>query len=290
MRERDICMSVKVTADYGNEGVTIVTRRGDKVETEVYAYAQTLTTDAECIKAMDAAEKAEIKAYRGAIKFVLQALQKMPLYAGKGITVPVVIDPETGESKKGDAYRTPMDDVQRKASNAYKSAFRQAAAEVMMPALRAKHPKDETLADAEFAEKLKGGSFANAASIARKYYWLVGKLPCAHDNKGNPDISRALSASAMQKIMAGIPEAPTVDQSYADKLRAMFGEWTEDNNKKPTDPTTLAAMLAYLDQFSDKVKHALDVSNAGATAAIMGINPEPAKAPAPPAMAEAALM
>lgn len=279
MRERDICMATKVTADYGNEGVTIVSRRGDKVETEVYAYAQTLTDDTECVKVIRAAANAETKAYRGAIRFVLLALQKMPLYAGKGVTIPVTIDGETGESKKGDAYRTPMDDVQRKAANSYKSAFRTSAAEVMMPILKGLHPKDETKADSEFSEMLKGGSFANAASVARKYFWLVGKLPCAHDAKGNPDISRALSVSAMQKIMAGIPEAPGDDQSYADKVRAMLAEFTEDHNKKPIDRATLGAMLAYLDQFSEKVAKAIEVSDMGTTNAVMGLNPQPAASP-----------
>lgn len=261
---------MKTSHDYGNEAVTIVTEKGNKKDTFVIKYAETVTDPVEAIKLIRKEVKAAESAYRGVIGFVLETLRSLPQWAGKGQDVDIEQDVETGEERVIKVYRAKMEtEADRKQANSFKQAFRTEIANQVLPTLRTLY-KDPVDADDELSTWLAGGTFAVAASKARKFYYVTGKLPCAYDKQGHPDISRALSIPAMDKIMAEFPERDSDKSTFVDKLRKLRKEW--DDSKDRGEVSDQAALFAALNDFTIKAEESYLKASQGLTAAILALN------------------
>lgn len=224
-------------------------------------YSATPDTDKEALGLIQRANSAARRGHSGAMRFILTALQNMnPLYAGRGSTVD-----EEGTIVFRNKMTTEED---RKDYNGYKEAFREASDGVLFPTLVEAFKGDDVKARAELKDLRGAGVFAVSASMARKFFWFTGKLPCAYDAQGKPDITRALAVSAMQKIIGEIPEEESDAHTFAAKVRALIKEW-ETKNGRTEDPADMSALLGYLDQWRDSVRAAETAALMASTGAML---------------------
>ena len=242
-------MATKTVHSFGNDEVTIkkidtITGEVLKNGTELIEYAHVPEDKGQAVSSLLAEEKATQKAYAGAMAFILPALMSVDMvpYAGKGLI-----------EEDGVQYRMLIDTQdKRDAVNGYRSAFRDAAKAATYPALLEKYKGDTLQAGKVWAKWLASGSFAVAASNARKFFYFTGQLPCAYNADGTPDPRRALSVPAMLKIMREIPEQGREKATFAGKLRALMQEWIEKGGRAEA-PNDISALLGYLDMWRSEV-------------------------------------
>lgn len=224
-------------------------------------YSPTPDTDKEALSLIQRANTAARKGHAGAMRFILTALQNMnPAYGGMGST-----KDEEGAILFRNKVTTEDD---RKQLNGYKEAFRDASDALMFPILVEAFKGDDVKARAELKALRGAGVFAVSSSMARKFFWFTGKLPCAYDAQGKPDISRALAVSAMQRIIAEIPEEESDAHTFAAKVRALMKEW-ETKNGRTESPNDMSALLGYLDAWREQVRDAEIASLSATTGAML---------------------
>ena len=103
-----------------------------------------------------------------------------------------------------DGYRgkTPMNE---KIPAVFKSALREAEDDYLKPKFFDAMKGNDSQKQVAWDNFIKGvrepGSYANARSVAIKFFAQLGMLPCIYEN-GSPDMSRLLPVSAMLKLLA----------------------------------------------------------------------------------------
>jgi hypothetical protein len=249
---------------FSNDGVIFKERDTITEQVKIVAeetYSVTPDTDEKAVDAIDKANAAERKGHSGAMRFILTALQNInPIYGGMGSE-----RDEDGNIVKRLKQST---DEARKQANGFKEAFRDVVTSTMKPALLAKFKGDDIKATGHLTELRAKGVFAVSSSAARKFFYITGKLPCAYNADGKPDVTRALAVSAMQKIVSEIPEEESDSHTFAAKLRALIADW-EKNNGRTEDPADMSALLGYLDQWRDDVRAAETSALMATTAAML---------------------
>lgn len=259
-------MATKTVHSFGNDEVTIkkidtITGEVLKNGTELIEYAHVPDNDSVAVSSLESEEKASRKAYAGAMRFILHALMGVDMkpYAGKGLV----------KDKDGTQQRIVIDTQEKRdAVNGYRSAFRDAAKASAYPAILEMFKGDRTKADNKWAKWLASGSFAVAASNARKFFYFTGMLPCAYNADGTPDPRRALSVPAMLKIMREIPEQGSEKATFAGKLRALMQEWEEKGGRTEA-PNDISALLGYLDMWRGQVLDAEIAARIASTGAML---------------------
>jgi hypothetical protein len=146
--------------------------------------------------------------------------------------------------------------------NEAKSAFRDAETEWFKPLF----PKVE-LMDTFLAGLREGGPYAVAKGICLKYFFYMGKLPCAYNADGTPDTTRLLTGNAMMKIMRNeTPDSnPKTWGERIAELAESFKEACEKGREETADLNTLDIAEARAKQLLDMVKERRNVVNAAKT-------------------------
>jgi hypothetical protein len=136
------------------------------------------------------------------------------------------------------------------------------------------------------------GPYAVVKGVCRKYFYFMGKLPCAYSDNGQPDRTRLLAVSAMQKIMRNA-EPDTDPKTYGDRIDEMRQQFEEDCEKakdQTVDANIVSGLIARLKQFLEVAEQRRNVIAAAATSAAQAqaamMQPQPNPAPAPTAAPE----
>jgi hypothetical protein len=161
-----------------------------------------------------------------------------------------------------------------------KSALRDAETEHFKPMFAKVEQMDTFL-----AAMREGGPYAVAKGVALKYFYYMGKLPCAYNDDGTPDTNRLLPLNAMQKIMRNA--TPDTDpKTYGDKvdeIRQAFDKDCEEKKERVLDINMVSGLVARAKQLLESAEQWRNVLNAAATAgqnAMMKAQANPAPAPA----------
>lgn len=233
----------------------------DKGKAETVAYEHPLEPD-KALSALRSEINARHNVTRAALTMLVAILgrERVAGYMGKG--------------KLGETGGIP---------NEAKSALRDAEGEHFKPMFDKVEKMDSFLVGLR-----DQGPYAVTKGVCLKYFYYMGKLPCAYNDDGTPDTSRLLAVSAMQKIMRNAePEHdPKTYGDKVDELRQAFEKDCEDAKDNATDINLVSGLIARLNQFLEVATQRRNVINAAATGAAAVVqkattNPAPDVKPDP---------